>query len=179
MTHDSEQREPRPKPYFPMPPPINKRLALYPGTFDPFTFGHLDILQRALRVFDEVEVTVGINARKQTLLSVEERCALIRQCTAHLHGINVVSFEGLLVDYARQRRAAALVRGLRQVSDFDYEFQMAFANRKLYPELETVFLMTSDAHALVSSSIVREVHRWGGDLTAFVPTPVIEALREK
>ena len=162
-----------------MTPPINKRLALYPGTFDPFTYGHLDVLERALRIFDAVEVTVGIHAGKSTLLSTEERCALIQQCTGHLDGVTVASFEGLLVNYARQRGAAALVRGLRQVSDFDYEFQMAFANRKLYPDLETVFFMTSDAYALISASIVRDVHRWGGDLTDFVPPPVAEALGKK
>ena len=162
-----------------MTTPINKRLALYPGTFDPFTYGHLDIVERALRVFDEVEVTMAVNAGKKTLLSTDERCYLIRQCTAHLDGVRVAAFEGLLVDYARRRRAAALVRGLRQVSDFDYEFQMAFVNRKLYPELETVFLMTSEAHALISSTIVRDVHRWGGDLAPFVPPPVEEALRKR
>ncbi|MFQ5570278.1 MAG: pantetheine-phosphate adenylyltransferase [Rhodothermales bacterium] len=162
-----------------MTPPIKKGFALYPGTFDPITYGHLDILERALRIFDEVEVTVAVNAGKRALLSTEERCDLIRQCTRHLDGVTVAAFEGLLVDYARERRVAALVRGLRQVSDFDYEFRMAFANRKLYPELETVFLMTSEAHALVSSSIVRDVHRWGGDLSAFVPPPVVAALRKK
>ena len=161
------------------PSTINKRLALYPGTFDPFTYGHLDIVERALRIFDEVEVTVAVNAGKRALLSTDKRCDLIRQCTAHLDGVTVAAFEGLLVDYARRRRAAALVRGLRQVSDFDYEFQMAFANRKLYPEVETVFLMTSEAHALISSTIVRDVHRWGGDLSPFVPPPVEEALRKK
>ena len=162
-----------------VPSPINKRLALYPGTFDPFTYGHLDIVERALRIFDEVEVTVAVNAGKRTLLSTDERCDLIRQCTAHLDGVTVAAFEGLLVDYARRRRAAALVRGLRQVSDFDYEFQMAFANRKLYPEVETVFLMTAEAHALISSTIVRDVHRWGGDLSSFVPPLVEQALRKK
>lgn len=160
-------------------PAINKRLALYPGTFDPFTYGHLDIVERALRIFDEVEVTVAVNAGKRALLSTEERCSLIRQCTVHLPDVSVVAFEGLLIDYARTSGAAALVRGLRQVSDFDYEFQMAFANRKLYPELETVFFMTSESHALISSTIVRDVHRWGGDLSAFVPPPVVEALQKK
>lgn len=161
------------------PSTINKRRALYPGTFDPFTYGHLDIVERALRIFDEVEVTVAVNAGKQALLSTDERCDLIQQCTTHLKGVTVAAFDGLLVDHARQRRAAALVRGLRQVSDFDYEFRMAFANRKLYPELETVFLMTSEAHALISSTMVRDVHRWDGDLSPFVPPPVEEALRRK
>lgn len=155
------------------------RLALYPGTFDPFTFGHLDVLRRALHVFDEVEVTVAVNAGKIPLFSVEERCALIEACAEELPGVRVAAFEGLLVDYARARGAAALVRGLRQVSDFDYEFRMAFANRKLNPEIETVFLMTSEEHAFVSASIVREVHRWGGDVSIFVPPPVVAALENK
>jgi pantetheine-phosphate adenylyltransferase len=154
-------------------------LALYPGTFDPFTFGHLDVLERASRLFDQVEVTVAINASKTPLLTVEERCALIEECTQHLAGVSVSAFEGLLVDYARDRGAIALVRGLRQVSDFDYEFRMAFANRKLYPEVETVFFMTSEEHAMISASVVRDVHRWDGDLTSFVPPPVVEALQAK
>jgi pantetheine-phosphate adenylyltransferase len=158
---------------------IKRSLALYPGTFDPITFGHLDIIERALRIFDTVEVTLAVNAGKQALLSTEERYDLIKVCTQHLDGVTVSVFEGLIVDHARQRGAAALVRGLRQVSDFDYEFRMAFANRKLYPELETVFLMTSETHAMISSTIVRDVHRWEGDLTHFVPAPVVEALRRK
>ncbi|MDX1547703.1 MAG: pantetheine-phosphate adenylyltransferase [Rhodothermales bacterium] len=159
--------------------PIRRGFALYPGTFDPITYGHLDVLERALRLFDAVEVTIAVHAGKTPLFSVEERVALVRRCTEHLPGITVEAFEGLIVDRARARGAAALVRGLRQVSDFDYEFRMAFANRKLYPELETVFLMTGEAHAMISSTIVRDVHRWGGDLSPFVPPPVVEALHAK
>ncbi|MFW5955137.1 MAG: pantetheine-phosphate adenylyltransferase [Rhodothermales bacterium] len=155
------------------------RLALYPGTFDPVTLGHLDILERARQVFDEVEVTVAVNASKNTLFSVEERCEMIRLSSAHLTGIHIEPFEGLLVDRARERGAVALVRGLRQVSDFDYEFRMAFANRKLLPEVETVFFMTSEAHAFTSSSIVRDVHRWGGEIKHFVPRAVLEMLQAK
>ena len=162
-----------------MPPSDARRLALYPGTFDPITFGHLDILERALHFFDEIEVTVAVNANKQTLFSAEERCALIRASAASLERVSVAAFEGLLVDRARERGAVALVRGLRQVSDFDYEFRMAFANRRLYPDLDTVFLMTSEDHALVNASIVRDVHRWGGDVSLFVPPPVVEALQRK
>lgn len=155
------------------------RLALYPGSFDPFTLGHQDVLERAVRVFDRVEVTVAINSGKNTLFTIEERCALIEASVAHLDRVEVARFEGLLVDYARDRGATALVRGLRQVSDFDYEFRMAYANRRLYPELETVFFMTSEDHFMISSSIVREIHRWDGDLRSFVPKPVLEALAEK
>lgn len=155
------------------------RLALYPGTFDPITYGHLDILERARRLFDAVEVTVAVNARKQTLFTIEERCALVEASVAHLDGVTVAPFEGLLVDRARARGAVALVRGLRQVSDFDYEFRMAFANRRLAPEIETVFFMTSEEHAFVAASIVREIHRWGGDVAPFVPPPVVDALRQR
>ena len=154
-------------------------LALYPGTFDPFTYGHLDVLERALALFDRVEVTVGVNASKETLFSSEERVRLIEACTDALDDVEVVAHEGLIVDRAEEAGARVLVRGLRQVSDFDYEFRMAFANRKLAPDLETIFLMTSEAHAFVSASIVRDVHHWDGDVSKFVPPPVVEALAGK
>jgi len=159
--------------------PASRRLALLPGTFDPFTNGHLDILERALRLFDQVEVTVAVNSSKHTLLTIDERCELVEACTAHLERVSVAAFEGLLVNRARERNAIALVRGLRQVSDFDYEFRMAFANHKLHPDLETIFLMTSEEHAMISATVVRDVHRWGGDLSAFVPPAVVEALARK
>ena len=158
---------------------MDKDLALYPGTFDPFTYGHRDVLERALRVFDRVEVTVGVNVEKETLFSIDERTALIRRCTKGLDGVRVAVHEGLIVDRARSVGAVALVRGLRQVSDFDAEFRMAFANRKLAPELETVFFMTSEEYALISSSMVRDAHRWDGDVSKFVPPPVVEALKRK
>lgn len=158
---------------------MDNDFALYPGTFDPFTFGHRDVLERALRVFDRVEVTVGVNVEKNTLFTTEERTELIRRCTTDLEGVRVQAHEGLIVDRARQTGAAALVRGLRQVSDFDAEFRMAFANRKLAPELETVFFMTSEEYALISSSMVRDAHRWDGDVSKFVPPPVVEALEQK
>jgi pantetheine-phosphate adenylyltransferase len=157
----------------------HRHLALYPGTFDPFTYGHLDVLERALRLFARIEVTVGVNTGKRTLFSTEERCALIERCTAHLDGVTVASHEGLIVDRARITGAVALVRGLRQVSDFDYEFRMAFANRKLNEDVETVFLMTNEEHAFTSASIVRDVSRWGGAIEKFVPPPVAHALRQK
>jgi pantetheine-phosphate adenylyltransferase len=136
-------------------------------------------LERALRVFDRVEVTVGVNIEKDTLFSTEERTDLIQRCTEDLDGVRVAAHEGLIVDRARDTGAAALVRGLRQVSDFDAEFRMAFANRKLAPELETVFFMTSEEYALISSSMVRDAHRWEGDVSKFVPPPVVEALEQK
>ncbi|MBO6575744.1 MAG: pantetheine-phosphate adenylyltransferase [Rhodothermales bacterium] len=152
------------------------RLGLYPGSFDPFTYGHLDIVDRASRLFDRIEVTVAINSSKKPLLSVDQRCRLIEECVTGYANVTVAPFEGLLVDYARQRDAAALIRGLRQVSDFDFEFRMAFANRRLHEGLETVFLMTSEEHALIAASVVREIHHWGGDISSFVPDPVLRAL---
>jgi len=152
------------------------RLALYPGTFDPVTYGHLDVLERALKVFDEIEVTVAINASKKTLFSVEDRVGLVQASLQSIEGadrVRVTAFEGLLVDHARAVDAVALVRGLRQVSDFDYEFRMALANRRLHPELQTVFLMPGEDHIFVASSIVREIHHWGGDVSSFV-LPVVE-----
>ena len=154
-------------------------LALYPGTFDPVTNGHLDVLERALAVFGRVEVTVAVNASKTTLFSTEDRVGLVQACVADLGAhdrVTVTAFEGLLVDHARAAGAVALVRGLRQVSDFDYEMRMALANRRLAPDVRTVFLMPAEAHVAVSSSIVREVHRWGGDVASFVPPVVVEAL---
>ena len=155
------------------------RLALYPGTFDPVTFGHLDVLERALHVFDRIEVTVAVNAAKTALFTTEERVALVEASLGGIAGadrVRVSAFEGLLVDHARATGAVALVRGLRQVSDFDYEFRMALANRRLFPDLQTVFLMPGEAHTFVAASIVREIHRWGGDVTSFVPEPVVRAL---
>jgi len=158
---------------------MDTTFALYPGTFDPFTYGHRDVLKRALRLFDRVEVTVGVNVEKETLFTTEERTALIRACTEEFEGVEVAAHEGLIVERAREQGAVALVRGLRQVSDFDAEFRMAFANRKLAPELETVFFMTSEEYALISSSMVRDAHRWDGDVSKFVPPPVVEALGRK
>ena len=155
------------------------RLALFPGTFDPFTHGHLDVLERGLRVFDAVEITVAVNAAKKPLLSLEERCALIQHSTRHLDGVSVSSLEGLLIEHARKRGAVALMRGLRQSKDFEYEQPMALANRQLFNKLETVFFLPSPELAFLSSSIVRDVYRWGGDISSFVPDPVLKALQAK
>jgi pantetheine-phosphate adenylyltransferase len=155
------------------------RLALFPGTFDPITLGHMDILERAQDVFDRVEIAVAESTSKQTLFSLEERSTLIEACVERWAHVTVGSFSGLLVDYARMRKASVIIRGMRQVTDFDYEQRMAFANHRLAPELQTVFFMTSEAHALVSASLVREIHRWSGDVSSFVPQPVIDALASK
>ncbi len=154
-------------------------MALYPGSFDPFTFGHLDILERGCRLFDHVVVTIANNSSKRGFFSPQERRDLILKCVGHLDNVSVEIFEGLLVEYASRKKAIALLRGLRQVSDFDYEFRMSFANRRLAPEVETVFLMTSEAHALISASIVREIHGHGGDISSFVPEPVLSSMLSK
>jgi len=154
-------------------------LAVYPGTFDPFTLGHLDITERALRLFDRLVITVAVHTDKSTLLSSEVRIDLIQQATAHLDGVRVTSFEGLIAEYARNLGACALVRGLRTSRDFDYESQMAHMNRRMVPDLDTVFLHTSAAHALTSSSLVRDIMHWGGDIRPFVPAMIAEALMNK
>ncbi|MDZ4701308.1 MAG: pantetheine-phosphate adenylyltransferase [Rhodothermales bacterium] len=153
--------------------------ALFPGTFDPFTNGHLDVLERARRLFDAVEVTVAENSSKSPLFTIEERCALIEASTSHLTGVTVAPFSGLIVERARTLGAVALVRGVRGVTDFDYELRLAAANRRLYPELETVFLIPSEENLLINATFVRDIHRWQGELASFVPPPVLEALRMK
>lgn len=154
-------------------------LAVYPGTFDPFTLGHLDITERALCLFDRLVITVAVHSDKATLLSPEARIDLIQQATAHLDNVNVTSFEGLIAEHARKLGACALVRGLRTPRDFDYESQMAHMNRRMVPELDTVFFHTSAAHALTSSSLVRDILRWNGDIRPFVPPMIAEALMNK
>ncbi len=160
------------------------RLALYPGSFDPVTHGHLDVLRRALRLFDRVEVTVAVNPAKQALFTGEERVSLVRASVAawpedERARVGVETFDGLIVERAEARGAVALVRGLRQASDFDYEMRMAVANRRLDEEIVTVFLTPSAEHAFTSASLVREIHRFGGDVSAFVPEPVLQRLKQK
>ena len=155
------------------------KLAVYPGTFDPFTLGHLDITERALRVFDRLVITVAIHAEKSTLLPPEMRIDLIQRATTHLDDLQVMSFDGLIAEHAKNLGACALVRGLRTSRDFDYESQMAHTNRRMVPELDTVFFHTSAAHALTSSSLVRDILRWNGDIRPFVPTVIAEELMKK
>ncbi len=152
-------------------------IALYPGSFDPITFGHLDVIERAARLFDRLIIAVAHNADKKPLFSAAQRVDLIRQSTGALRNIEVVTFDGLLVDFARQVGAAAVVRGLRAVTDFEYEFQMALMNKTLSPELETVFLTSREAFTYLSSRVIKEVARLGGDITKFVPPPVVTALK--
>jgi len=155
------------------------RIAVYPGTFDPITYGHVDLARRAARLFDEVIVAVAGDSGKNTLFPLERRRELAEQAFGSTgDNIRVEPFEGLLVDFARQRRATALVRGLRAVSDFEHEIQLAAINRRLNQDLETVFLSPAEDLGFVSSSIVRELARLGGDVTDFVPAAVARALAE-
>lgn len=155
------------------------KLAIYPGTFDPITNGHLDILERALKLFDKVIITIARNTAKNPLFTEEERIALLRQATKRYKRVEVDSFDGLLVEYVRQRHAIAVVRGLRAMTDFEYELQMALMNRKLNDTMETVFLMPNEQYTYLSSNVVREIARLGGDVSKFVPPMVRKALRQK
>ena len=155
------------------------RRAIYPGSFDPITAGHLDVIHRAARLFDEVIVAVAYNDQKKSMFTADERMALIRENTASVGNIRVASFDGLLVEFARRENAAAVVRGLRAVSDFEFEFQMALMNRKLEPAIETIFLTPREEYTYLSSRIVKEIARLGGNVEAFVPPSVVRALREK
>ncbi len=159
-----------------------KTLALYPGSFDPITFGHLDILQRATELFDKVIVTIAINSRKKAVFTGDEREALLKKCIKGKEWadrVEVEQFSGLLVDFAKQKNANTLVRGVRQISDFEYEFRMALTNRRLAPEVDTVFLMPNEQLTFISASLVKEVAAWGGDLSSFVPEHVAGVLKEK
>ena len=155
------------------------RLAVYPGTFDPITRGHTDIVSRSLGIFDRLIVAVAPNPRKGALLSIEERVELAKIATKEFANVEVESFNGLLVEYVRQRGAHAIIRGLRAVSDFEHEFQMALLNRKLDEQLETVFLMPSEEYSYLTSSIVKELALFGGQLEAFLIPEVAKRLREK
>jgi pantetheine-phosphate adenylyltransferase len=159
-------------------PPVG-RLALYPGSFDPLTNGHVDIILRGARLFDRILVAVLVNAEKNPLFSVEERVGIVREVFREYSNVKVDAFDGLLVDYARRKRASAIVRGLRAVSDFEYEFQMALMNRHLEPTLETVFMMPAEQYTYLSSRLIKEVFGLGGEVRGLVP-PVVEArLRAK
>ena len=156
-----------------------KRTAVYPGTFDPVTNGHLDLVERASRQFDRLILAILRHDEKSPVFSLEERMELLREAAAPFPNVEVDAFHGLLVDYAQRVGAGTIVRGLRALSDFEYELQMAMMNRLLAPALETVFLMPSEAYAYLSSRLVREVARLGGDLTGLVPAEVVAALQRR
>ncbi|WP_242369610.1 pantetheine-phosphate adenylyltransferase [Adlercreutzia muris] len=153
--------------------------ALTPGTFDPITVGHLDVITRAAQLVDEVVVAVAVSAKKRPLLSLDERVALAREATAHLPNVTVEPFDELLVDFAHRMGAQAVVKGLRAITDFEYEFQMTALNYQLDQELETLFIMSTPQHMYLSSSIVREIASLGGDVSQFVTPAAAEALRRR
>lgn len=150
--------------------------VVYPGTFDPVTNGHLDVIERAAATFCEVVVAVAVNPEKHPAFSVEERVAMLRESCRHLENVQVASIPGLLVEFAGEIGARVIVKGLRAVSDFEYEFQMAQANRKLNPKVETVFMTTASQYSFLSSSMVKQIARLGGDVSDFVPEPVLRRL---
>jgi pantetheine-phosphate adenylyltransferase len=155
------------------------RIAICPGSFDPITNGHLDVIQRAARIFDRVIVAVAASEEKGPMFSLAERLDLVRRTVAHVPNVEADAFRGLLVDYVRNRGGQAVVRGLRAVSDFEFEFQLALMNRKLNEQVETLFMLPRETYTFLSSRLVKEIASLGGDVAEFVPPPVLEALRAR
>ena len=158
---------------------MNRHIAIYPGSFDPFTNGHLDVVQRGLEIFEKVIIAVACNSEKNSLFSTEERVQLITELVADNPRLEVDAFDGLLVDYVVKREARVILRGLRAVTDFEFEFQLAQMNHIVCEQVETLFMMTSPACAYLSSSVVKEVGRLNGDISKFVPPLIHEALKKK
>jgi len=156
-----------------------KHVAVYPGTFDPVTNGHIDLVERSLTIFDEVIVAVAENPKKTPLFSLEERLAMFKAVTRRYRRVMIEGFDGLLVDYVRHKKAVAIIRGLRAVSDFEYEMQMALMNRRLDDDIETVFLMPNEAYSFITSTIVKEAASYGGDVSSLVPKLVVGKLQKK
>jgi len=155
------------------------RKAIYPGTFDPMTYGHLDIIERASKLYDRVFIGVAHSTGKKPLFDVRERITMLKEATSHLDNIMVEDFQGLVVDYAREKDTRVIIRGLRMISDFEYEFQMALTNRKLSGDIETIFMMTRDSYSYLSSKLIKEAVSLGADVNKFVPENVAEKLKEK
>lgn len=155
------------------------RIALCPGSYDPVTYGHINIIERSAKMFDKVIAVVMVNPAKKTVFTLQERLQMLSEVTRHIPNIEVATYEGLVAEYAKEQNACALIKGLRAVSDFEYEFQMALINKKLNPELETVFITTAAEFMYLSSSTVREIAQFGVDLTDFVPTEIQPMIEEK
>lgn len=153
--------------------------AIYPGSFDPATYGHIDLIQRALKIFDNVTVAVAHNTQKKTLFSVRERVDMLKIVTKGMDGVTIDDFDGLVVDYARSHNIGVIIRGIRMISDFEYEFQMALTNRKLIKDLETIFLMPSEQYSYFSSKLLKEIAMLGADLSDFMPSEVEGYLKRK
>lgn len=158
---------------------MSERIAIYPGTFDPFTNGHLDIAERAAKLFDKVIITIASNTKKAPLFSIEDRIDFINNATEHMPNVVADNFQGLLVDYVNNKKAVAIIRGLRAISDFEFEFQMALMNRSLNREITTVFLMPHEKYTYLNSSIIREVAEFGGNVEKLVTPLVARKLKEK
>jgi len=155
------------------------RVVVYPGSFDPVTYGHVDVIRRARRITEKLIVAVAKSPAKETAFSAQERLDMVREATRGLDGVEVNLFDGLLVEYARQVGAEGIIRGLRALSDFEYEFQMALTNRKLYEPIETIFLMTSESYSYLSSSLIKEIARLGADISSFVPPAACRKMKER
>ena len=153
--------------------------AIYPGSFDPVTNGHIDLIQRAARIFKKVIVAVANNTQKKPLFTVQERVEMLEQCTKGISGIQVEFFDGLVIEYARKRNVNVLIRGLRMISDFEYEFQMALTNRRLAKDIETVFLMPSEQYSFLSATLIKEAALLGADISSFIPTSIEKRLKER
>ncbi|MCK9420315.1 MAG: pantetheine-phosphate adenylyltransferase [Nitrospirae bacterium] len=156
-----------------------KRIAVYPGTFDPVTNGHIDLVERSLRIFDKVIVAVAENPKKTPLFSLEERIAMFKKALGKRNNVQIEGFDGLLVDYVEKKSAVGIIRGLRAVSDFEYELQMALMNRRLDNTIETVYLMPSEEYSFITSTIVKEAASYGGDVSSLVPKGVVAKLKKK
>ncbi|MBR5252039.1 MAG: pantetheine-phosphate adenylyltransferase [Oscillospiraceae bacterium] len=155
------------------------KIAICPGSFDPITLGHIDIIERSAKIFDKVYVVVMVNPAKQPTFSTEERIDMIKQTTGHIPNVVAESYTGLIADYAKEKGACTLVKGLRAVTDFEYEFQQALTNKKLNPDLETLFMVTNQEYMYLSSTIVRQIANFGGDIGQFVPSQIKDKLEEK
>ncbi|MEW6107618.1 MAG: pantetheine-phosphate adenylyltransferase [Nitrospirota bacterium] len=158
---------------------MKKRIAIYPGTFDPFTNGHLDLVERGLAIFDEVIVALAPSMKKKPLFSVNERISMLKESLKSYERVKVEVFNSLLVEYVKNRKGIAIIRGLRAVSDFEYELQMALMNRRLHPGIETVFMMPSEEYSFLTATIVKEIASFGGDIRRLIPEPVEKALKKK
>jgi len=158
---------------------MKEKICIYPGTFDPLTFGHLDVIERAAKLFGKIIIGAAESTSKNTVLTIGERIQVIQDSVKHIPNCSVESFSGLLVDFAKQKNAEIIIRGLRAISDFEYEFQMALTNRKIAGDIETVFLMPGEKYSYVSSTLVREIAKYGGKLTDFIPETAVKAMQNK
>ena len=155
------------------------KIAIYPGSFDPVTYGHIDLIKRATKIFSKVIVAVAVNMQKKPLFDLDERLEMIKASTKGIKGIQIETFDGLVIDYARQKKINVLIRGLRMISDFEYELQMALTNRRLAGDVETIFLMPSEGYSFLSSTLIKEAASFGADISTFVPKFVAKRIKEK